>query len=141
MQLTLKRRRMLLGITGREMARQLGISAAYLSQLESGVRSRPSDELLGSAATILECTVDELTGRTPTEPLRASASPRENESTLKESSPPYACRIPSDCDVAARFGELETTILQLKAQIDTLTQLLGASLRKPGEAPEKKRAG
>ena len=53
------------------------------------------------------------------------------------------CRFPADCDLIKELAEHRATMNQMKAQLDTLTQLLGASLRTAVEAPErdKRKAG
>ncbi len=46
-------KRLRLSMESQELAKALGISNAYLSQLEKGIRTHPSDELLDKIAKIL----------------------------------------------------------------------------------------
>jgi transcriptional regulator with XRE-family HTH domain len=60
-----------------------------------------------------------------------------------------ACRIPESCDLPARLKAMEDDcqsmhddVTAMRAQLDTLTRLLGASLRSTREAPDAgKKAG
>ena len=47
---------------------------------------------------------------------------------LYASGPPGGCRIPEGCDLQGQLTEMKTALVELKAQVQTLTQLLGASL-------------
>ena len=135
-QLTIKARRLAMGFTGKDFARKCGISAAYLSQLEKGVRTRPSDELLSSAAAILRCSVEELTGCMPAGLDGTPATPvsvREPAFSVREQHGKYVacaeaqqsgkmeCRYPADCNLIARLDKIE-------AQLQMLVQLLGATM-------------
>lgn len=46
-------------MTKQELAERIGISTAYLSQIESGVRSNPKDEILESLITCLHLSREE----------------------------------------------------------------------------------
>ncbi len=59
----LKEYRKSLGMSQAELARKSGVSAAYLSELESGLGKRPSGEILLRLATALEVTIAELLGQ------------------------------------------------------------------------------
>jgi transcriptional regulator with XRE-family HTH domain len=77
----LKRRRQELQLTRQKVADRSGLSYAYLSQLESGRKSRPSSTVLGQLAQALEVTVDDLADQVgvplddlpPSAPRRTSA--------------------------------------------------------------------
>ncbi len=55
-----RRKREDAGITLTEFARQLGISPAYWSRIETGRENPPKDELIEKAAQILSIPADEL---------------------------------------------------------------------------------
>jgi transcriptional regulator with XRE-family HTH domain len=59
----LKEYRKSLGMSQAELARKSGVSAAYLSELESGLGKRPSGEILLRLANALEVTIAELLGQ------------------------------------------------------------------------------
>ncbi len=129
--------------TKTEFARFLGLSAPVYQRYEDGriPRSNCLSVIASKCGVTIEWLLGESSSPPPTDPLRASAPPREN------ASPPSAgaqlCRFPSDCDLVKELAEQRSTMNQMKAQLDTLTQLLGASLRSSVEAPEreKRKAG
>lgn len=55
------------GLTQQALAERIGIARSYLSMIESGARPA-SSHILGSAAAVLGCTLEELIARDPTEP-------------------------------------------------------------------------
>lgn len=57
-----RRRRKELGLTAKELARLVGVSASYISQLEHGKQDRPSLDVLGTLASALGVAVAELLG-------------------------------------------------------------------------------
>lgn len=59
----LKRYRKELGMTQADLARKAGVSAAYISELESGLGKRPSGEILLRLANALDVTIAELLGQ------------------------------------------------------------------------------
>jgi transcriptional regulator with XRE-family HTH domain len=59
----LKKFRKSLGLSQAELARRSNVSAAYLSELESGLGKRPGGEILLRLANGLEVTVAELLGQ------------------------------------------------------------------------------
>ena len=59
----LKEYRKSLGMSQAELARKSNVSAAYLSELESGLGKRPSGEILLRLANALEVTIAELLGQ------------------------------------------------------------------------------
>jgi transcriptional regulator with XRE-family HTH domain len=69
----LKHARQKSGLSLREVARQLGVSPSFVSQMENG-KSTPSVVTLYSIAQLLEVTVDELFSGEPAEP-NGSAEP------------------------------------------------------------------
>jgi transcriptional regulator with XRE-family HTH domain len=133
-QLIIKKRRIACGYRGKEFAESLGISAAYLSQLEKGVRARPSDFLLQKAASLLNCTVPELFDDGLADGLAAGASSK----CVREHPPGYCaapaaplqatCRIPASCDLPHDLADVKAQLATLSAQVETLTRLLGATL-------------
>lgn len=59
----LKRYRTSVGMTQADLARRAKVSAAYISELESGLGKRPSGEILLRLADALEVTIAELLGQ------------------------------------------------------------------------------
>jgi transcriptional regulator with XRE-family HTH domain len=59
----LKEYRKSLGISQADLARKSSVSAAYVSELESGLGKRPSGEILLRLANALEVTIAELLGQ------------------------------------------------------------------------------
>lgn len=59
----LKRYRASLGISQADLARKASVSAAYISEIESGLGKRPSGEILLRFANALEVTIAELLGQ------------------------------------------------------------------------------
>ena len=73
----LRRRREELGLTRQAVADDTGLSYAYLSQLESGAKSRPSEEVLDALAHVLRLPLRALLDRTGgggTDPSRRRSS-------------------------------------------------------------------
>jgi transcriptional regulator with XRE-family HTH domain len=131
-----------------EFAKFLGLSAPAYQKYEDG-RIPRADTLLEISK---RCGVplEHLIGINPDDQLHpGQAAPAPPPATLAVAPPATAppCRYPADCDLVqalAKITERLDTIPQMQAQINTLTQLLGASLRKPNEAPERehrKKAG
>ncbi len=63
-------------LSGRELAKKIGVSAPFLSDVELG-RRHPSDDVLKSIASVLETTVDELNKfdtRAPVQELKRMAA-------------------------------------------------------------------
>ena len=56
----IKRRRTELGLSQRELAKRVGVSDAYITQLETRKRSNPSLHVLKKLAKALKVTVGEL---------------------------------------------------------------------------------
>ena len=132
-----------------EFAKFLGLAAPAYQKYENG-RVPRADTLLEISK---RCGVplEQLIGVNPDEQIhpgmaaRSAAPPAALAVATPATAP--ACRFPVDCDLVqalAKITERLDTIPQMQAQINTLTQLLGASLRKPNEAPEReqrKKAG
>ena len=139
MQLIIKKRRIACGYSGKDFADALGISAAYLSQLEKGVRARPSDMLLQKAADLLACTVPELFD----DGLAGGLAVDIASKVVREHPPSYgtapatplqaSCRIPASCDISAEISDVQGRLAKMEAQLDTLTRLLGATLAASGQ--------
>ena len=55
----IKRERLSLSLTQRDLARRVNVGAPHISKIEAG-RENPSDELLKDIADVLECDYDEL---------------------------------------------------------------------------------
>lgn len=60
---TLKRLRARRGLTQEQVARQVGVSKAYITMLESGARKNPSLPILKKLAKALGVPVTELLGK------------------------------------------------------------------------------
>ncbi len=77
----------------------------------------------------------------PVEEILTGKSVKENQSSasdaIQNAGAPL-CRYPADCDLVRELAEMRNGLATLSAQVNTLTQLLGASLRSSIEAPEKK---
>jgi len=103
------------------MGERLGYSRNYVHMLEAGLKpiSPQVRKRLADLSNNLH---------------RAAAPQRENSSTVRDAYQYGECRYPADCDLSARLDKMQ-------AQLDTLTQLLGASLAKSVEAPDKRKAG
>jgi len=165
-QLIIKKRRMNCGYSGKDFAEALGISAAYLSQLEKGVRTRPSELLLQKAAELLACTVPELFDGGLTDELAGGVSSKSaahsghappvaaHDLHVREHPPSYgttpatplqtSCRIPASCDLPHELADLKAQLAMLSTQVDTLTRLLGATLAANiahNDATEKRKVG
>lgn len=120
------------GLQGKDLAKRLGISRPYLSQIERGQR-HPSPELLTRLASELQISFDDPAGAPPV-PDRAD--------------PPAApvCRYPEGCDLEAQLGmirerlaevgKLESRLAAMEGQLDTVIRLLGASLHLPQPAAD-----
>jgi transcriptional regulator with XRE-family HTH domain len=126
-----------------EFARFLGVDAPAYQRYEDGMV--PRADCLCTIAQRAGVSVEWLIGINPDEQLHpGQAAPAPPPATLAVAPPATApaCRYPADCDLVqalAKITERLDTIPQMQAQINTLTQLLGASLRKPNEAPERER--
>jgi transcriptional regulator with XRE-family HTH domain len=105
----IRRARMAAGLQGKELAKRLGISRPYLSQIEKGLR-HPSPELLTRLAAELQISMDDS---------------GDGSAQLCE---PSHCRYPEACDIQAEFGQLREEMASITAQLDTVTRLLGAAL-------------
>jgi transcriptional regulator with XRE-family HTH domain len=105
----LRRARMAAGLQGKELAKRLGISRPYLSQIEKGLR-RPSPELLTRLAAELKI------------------SPNDSGDDAAPIHEPSPCRYPESCDIQAEFGQLREEMASITSQLDTVTRLLGAAL-------------
>jgi transcriptional regulator with XRE-family HTH domain len=101
----LKTARLRSGLKAKELAKICGISASYLSELESGKRSNPAKLLLEKLAS--ECGVSVAT-LTESNEFR-----RMMPSIVRETRAPYGtppadiCRLPETCDLPARLDALE----------------------------------
>jgi len=120
-----------------KMASVLGVAKNYIYLIESS--RKPMTAKIAAKLDDLKKELDSRPGGTPALPgndRRSKASViRESPSAYGSRSP--ICRYPADCDLASRFDKLE-------AQMQTLTQLLGAALAASTPAPaqgEKKKAG
>ena len=146
MQLIVKKRRIACGYSGKEFAEALGISAAYLSQLEKGIRARPSDMLLQKAAGLLKCTVPELFD----DGLAVGLAVDIASKSVREHPPSYgttpatplqpACRLPASCDLPHELAAVKAQLATLSTQVETLTRVLGATLAANAHAHEKQKA-
>ena len=146
MQLIIKKRRIACGYSGKDFADALGISAAYLSQLEKGVRARPSDMLLQKAADLLTCTVPELFD----DGLAGGLAVDIASKVVREHPPSYgttpatplqpACRLPASCDLPHELAAMKAQLSTLSTQVETLTRLLGATLAANAQTHEKQKA-
>ena len=135
------------GLTRSEMGAALGVAENYIYLIESG--RKPYSPKLQAKVAAWKASLP------APEPLRASAHPRKNE--LSSRDPPgrdygftakaqrrgVECRLPADCDLSSRLASMETALAQLSGQVNTLTQLLGATLAKSTEsvAGDRKKAG
>ncbi len=162
MQLIIKKRRMNCGYSGKDFAEALGISAAYLSQLEKGVRARPSELLLQKAASLLGCSVSELFDGGLTDELAGGVSSKSaahsghappvdaHDLHVREHPPSYgttpatplqtSCRIPASCDISAEISDVQERLAKMEAQLETLTRLLGATLAANTQTHDKQKA-
>jgi transcriptional regulator with XRE-family HTH domain len=61
----IRRRRKVLGLTAKELARLAGVSPSYVSQLEHGTQDRPSLDVLSTLASALGVPPAELLGELP----------------------------------------------------------------------------
>lgn len=59
----IRRRREAVGLRAAELARRASISKAYLSELESNEKARPSADLLYRIAAVLQTTIPDLLGK------------------------------------------------------------------------------
>jgi len=90
-------------------------------------------QCLDALAAYFDTSVGVLLGREQTVHMPIEKS----EADAHSISPPAPCRYPADCDLTARLDRME-------AQLQTLTQLLGATLAASshtGVAREKQKAG
>lgn len=85
------------GLTLREVARQLGVSASFVSQLENG-KSQPSVVTLYSLTQLLGVSIDQMF-----EPDKAADSPARRKAGPKAADEPPA-RTPGDADGRADGG-------------------------------------
>ena len=129
------------GLTRAEMGAALGVAENYIYLIESG--RKPYSPKLRDKVEIWKASLPSPSASRPGEtPALPGISVRSKASTIRESPSAYGsrspiCRYTENCDLAARFDKLE-------AQMQTLTQLLGAALAasSPAAAPsEKKKAG
>ena len=131
------------------MGKRMGYSRNYIHLLETG--QKPITKKVRFRLSLFQSTfhtkkietqssssVDQVQ---PTESLSASAPPRENESPPAVAA--QLCSFPADCDLVRELSEMKSALATLGGQVNTLTQLLGASLRTSVEAPEreKRKAG
>jgi transcriptional regulator with XRE-family HTH domain len=135
-----KRARLSAGLKAKELAVSLGISASYISMIESGKKTNVSEELLIEAAKKMGVSVNFLVkGKSDS----ASDSPTATH-----------CRYPEACDIQAEFGQVreelasvEASLASMTAQLDAVTRLLGAALgsvlpsQRDHKTPNKRLAG
>jgi len=112
-----RRARMAAGLQGKELAKRLMISRPYLSQIEKGLRN-PSPELLTRLAAELKISPND---------------PGDEASPIREPAP---FRYPDASDLAAEVAHVREDMASMRAQLDTLTRLLGASLHIPERRAE-----
>jgi transcriptional regulator with XRE-family HTH domain len=114
------------GLTWEELARKLGVSVSLLYQVRRGA-SGLSDR------TLHRLTALENDARTDFAPAAhpRDTSVREPPPTYRTSPAPppqQPCRFPADFNLAERLTSMENAIATMSAQVQTLTQLLGATL-------------
>jgi hypothetical protein len=119
-----------------DFARFLGISAPSYQKYEDGMVPR-SDCLIAMAAKLDRdpqwlLTCESRPGVQP------RTNPEDSSSSLNQNAGAPLCRYPADCDLVRELAEMRNGLATLSTQVNTLTQLLGASLRSSIEAPEKK---
>lgn len=114
------------GLTWDDLAHKLGVSVSLLYQVRRGASGL-------SERTLHRLTALENDARTvfnPSAPPR-DASLREPPPTCRTdaAAPPQPlCRFPADCDLTERLTSMESALVTMSAQVQTLTQLLGATL-------------
>jgi transcriptional regulator with XRE-family HTH domain len=117
----LKHRRLLSGMSLRELARQLGVSPSFVSQLENG-KSQPSVATLYSLAQLLDVSIDELFAAegavTPAPaPAPARAAPVARPAARAARAAPVA-RPPARAARAAPAGALPISRSELGSPAD-----------------------
>ena len=118
----LRRARMAAGLQGKDLAKRLGISRPYLSQIERGQR-HPSPELLMRLASELQISFDDPAGAPP-------VSDRADQPAAP------VCLYPEGCDLEAELGQVKERLAAMEGQLDTVIRLLGASLHLPQPAAD-----
>jgi len=128
-----------------KMASVMGVAKNYIYLIESG--RKPMTAKIAAKLADLE---QELNTRTEPHSLsEASTPPREKNLYLRDSdklprtqAPAVSnCRYPTDCDLVRELADMKSALASLAGQVNTLTQLLGASLAKSVEAPDKRKVG
>jgi transcriptional regulator with XRE-family HTH domain len=135
------------GISQKEMARRVGVSETAVQKWKNG--GTISMESLVALSVALDTTADALLTESN---LHLDLARKSGALNVCEEPAAYHCRIPESCDLPARLKAMEddcqsmhNDVTAMRAQLDTLTRLLGASLRSTREAPDAgkthKRAG
>jgi transcriptional regulator with XRE-family HTH domain len=143
-----------------------GISASYLSELESGKRSNPANLLVEKFANECSVTVDWLLGRDDLpnfvkgvnevakgSGVRKGSTSLRGLTKLEKGHEQGECRYPEGCDLAGelssvreRLAGVEGDLAYMRTQLDTVVGLLGHALggtmdkARPREG-EKRKAG
>jgi transcriptional regulator with XRE-family HTH domain len=141
----LQRRMNDLSLNQVSLSKAIGVSQNAIWKWIQG-KSHPAGIVTLKLARALQVTPEYLLGATddPTQIFR----PADNISTcdvtpprdtsLREPPPTYRmadatalqplCRFPADCDLTERLTSMESALVTMSAQVQTLTQLLGATL-------------
>lgn len=129
----LRSRREALGLNRQRVADRSGLSYAYIAQLESGVKSRPSSTALEQLAAGLEVPVEELAAAAPadarTDPstARRTSSPRRSESFGWHSNPVLGASEPAPVsrrhELATAQSEVLPALRRLLSTYEPATRL------------------
>ena len=120
------------------MAEHLGIARNYVYLLESG-RKPMTPKMLTKLNELDDCSL--CMENNISKPISTETPPATGACTVHE---PLACRIPEGYDVVAEMAHVRRELAEvrerlrqfdmLSGQLDTITRLLGASLRVPADS-------
>jgi transcriptional regulator with XRE-family HTH domain len=137
----LKSARKAIPMKAKELAARSGISASYLSQLESGQRDNPDQRLVEKFASELRVSKSWLLGQGEADTY-AQPDPTPASRMIARDPPPPACQYPADCDLPAQLAEVRSDLADVRAQLHTLCGLLGGVLgQKLDDKPVARKAG
>ena len=134
------------GLTKADLARIAKVSPGAVQKWEQGGRITLAPALL--LADALGISAGEILPRSAVRDPAAEEFLKSASASLaakRQKEQPQLCRFPSDCDLVKELAAHRTAMDAMQAQLNTLTQLLGATLAassQPSAAHDKaKRAG
>jgi transcriptional regulator with XRE-family HTH domain len=114
------------GLTLEELARKLGVSVSLLYQVRRGASGLSDRTLHRLTALENDARTDFAPAAPPRDTSQHAPPPTCRTSPAPPPQPLY--RFSADCDLTERLTSMESARVTMAAQVQTLTQLLGATL-------------